>query len=219
MPQPAVPMAKVTLQGVVGPTPWATSLWFRRTADDVPTGVAITDFLTAAKGLYLAGGLPTAFGELNATTTTLGALRVDFYQASSAVSVSNGTITGMGGVGTIGSQAPASTAVVATLLTNLMNRSGRGRMYFPATAAIAGANGYLLTTASCTDLAAGLGDFIDDLNVLDNNDSIGQLTAVVRSLHATAANPITSVRVDNRPDRQEHREKNLVPSRSIANIS
>jgi hypothetical protein len=212
-------MAKITLQGVVGPTPWATSLWFQRTVNTVPTGTAIDDFLTAVKGLYLAGGFPAAFGELNATTTTLGALRVDFYQSSSAVSVSNGTVTGMGGVGTVGSQAPASTAVVATLLTSLMNRSGRGRMYFPATAAIAGANGYLLTTASCSDLAGALADFIDDVNGSEFNDAVGVLTAVVRSLHNSAVNPITSVRVDNRPDRQEHREKNLVPSRSIANIS
>ena len=225
MPAPAVARAKVTFGGVVGPTPWATSIWFSRDSDLTPAPTNLDDALTAFS-LSLAGGdLLSAWKVLNYSTTILNSIRIDAYAPSSNASVASASQSFATGVGTGSATAAASQCVVATLLTGTQTKSGRGRMYWPATAFMAAANAYTFPTGVCSTLAAGLADWIGFVNGGDAFGDLGVLTAVVSSsgglkpvVRPPAVHPVTSVRVDNLPDRQEHREKNIVPSRSVAPV-
>jgi hypothetical protein len=99
-------------------------------------------------------------------------------------------------------------------------------MYMPATAGLADPHAFLFLTANCSTMASSLANFLSDVNAAAAFGDAGTLTAVVSSsgglrpvVRPPAVHPITTIRVDNRPDRQEHREVNLTPSISLAALT
>lgn len=100
---------------------------------------------------------------------------------------------------------PKSTAAAVTLRTALPTRSGRGRIYFPATGIPIGENG-LMVTANVQPLVDAMQDLVDEpflegsqLQVYSPTDGVSR--------------DVTSVDADRIPDRQENREKGLVAGR------
>lgn len=219
MPAPAVPRARLTFSGSIGPTPWATSLWFSRSSNLVPAATNIHDALVAALGFFNAVNMDGVFAGINSTTTLLTTLRYDYYLSGSNASVANGELDAGSQVGGVTTQSPAATCCVATLLTATQTKSGRGRMYWPATGSLATADGYRFPSSTATGLSAALADLIEDINSEDAEGDAGVLTAVVSSSSTGAVHPITAVRVDNIPDRQERRERDLAVVRATANVS
>lgn len=122
---------------------------------------------------------------------------------ASHISVHNFT----GIVGTAGSTAGWNgLSAVVTLETDRAGRSGRGRMYLPALAK--SCSGGLFVT---DDLGTVLNDvqaIFQGINGIDDNAP----HVVVFSNALSATNAVTSVHVDNKPDRQWRREKSIKPT-------
>lgn len=115
--------------------------------------------------------------------------------------------------GTGTSNHPAQTAMVVSLRSSVPGRSGRGRMYLPATgAAIAAAMQF--SSSIITGVAARSAQLVEDLGTSSYQD-VG-LKAVVAS--TAGARQITRVEVDNDPDTQRRRSDKLQASQTAIEI-
>lgn len=113
------------------------------------------------------------------------------------------------GTGTGTHNLPEQVCMVATLLTGVAGRRNRGRMYFPA---------YGCQIAADNQFASGLEAALSDAvaeffgNV---NNITGNPTVVVYSAAGSAARPVSTIRVDSKPDIQRRRV-NKEPATSTA---
>lgn len=189
---------------------WNTGLWM--TADTFPADpqTGVTTVATGAAAAF--SQLWTdELGAFNTADTTFAAASCRLYaagaKASSAYAIQPAAAV-LTGTGT--DSAPASQACVVTLQSPLAGRSGRGRMYMPATAATgAGADEHAFPLSKVNGLIPALVTFFiaTEALTLDNSHA---LAPVVRSLKMGTVHPFKQFRVDTRPDRQEHRERGLV---------
>jgi hypothetical protein len=108
--------------------------------------------------------------------------------------------------GTSASHAALQQCVVLTLNTGLSGRRNRGRMYWPATGLVTTADGCWGGSAW-----ANLADAF--YAVFSSSGAIGALSiAVVVSQTGTTSHPITTIKVDNKPDIQRRRANKLAAS-------
>lgn len=220
---PNVPRAKITLSGGIAGGKWASSVWFKRDSDTLPS----TDMNTVADALWALFNTDVfaAWAPFSATSTNIAALDLAIYHPESNAAYALGTHAVSGGAATATTTSAASQAIVLTLLSAQVGKVGRGRMYLPATAGLTLSPAYAFNPTLVTALVAAMADWLGDCPAAFDGNGMGDVAASVSSGGSSlegglgpAMYPLVSVRADNRPDRQEHREKGLTFSSSIANI-
>lgn len=198
---------------IAGGGRWATGLWC--TTDTFPSDPqagcqsAATGAAAAFSALWQNG-----VGAFNATDTNFLAASCRLYAAGATASTAVAqAATPAADAGTGFGSSAASTSCVVTLQSPQAGRSGRGRMYMPATAAT-GLNAELhqFLAANMTALMPALVTFFIAIEALSLDDS-HVLTPVVRSPKMNTVHPFKRFSVDTRPDRQEHRERGIVFSK------
>lgn len=192
-------VARVVIGGsVAGGEEWSTGFWLSSGADaqtilNAIDNEAIEPFWNTIKSFvwdsfhldyikvyaYKAGGNVASSMAMKAETLT-------------------GTLTGTG--------SPFSTALVATLLSAVPGRSGRGRMYLPYHLAF-GDTGHSDGTAPNT-----LGGAVNTMLSTIRGNADGLTPVIVSRTHSTAT-PITAVRMDDLPDSQRRRDESLTATR------
>ena len=217
--QPAVARVKATLGGSIGGSPFQAATWFISdgTGTKSPSDLAIDASAAAA---FNSGGMKSAFAGINHTSTQWQTLRLDYYPASSAAILVSGLKTGIAQSGVQTSVSAASQCMVITGLSSTAGRSGKSRTFLPATSGMGGGGQPFEFAASLTlaMLTAWQG-WLNQINAAPAFIGCGKLRAAVQSLTLGQMAPITSVRVDSRPDRQEHREKRLVFGQTTLSIT
>lgn len=147
---------------------------------------------------------------LNRPDMAITAYDVYYYMGGVAVSHQSAVVNHPGI--TNGTNMPLQMACVLTLRSALSTRSGRGRIYLPATAQPLQTANYLMTAApvnACVDALATWFTFIK---------SVSPLAAVVVSQTHSNTQPIVSVDANLVPDTQRRRANRLTSSRHSANV-
>lgn len=102
------------------------------------------------------------------------------------------------GQGTGSNSAPLQVSMVVSLLTAFAGRRSRGRMYLPASG-LAYDNHQFESTV-VTQVATEMGNFLTNVSAISG---VGSTSVVSRT--AGTSTPITSLRVDSKPDIQRRR--------------
>lgn len=213
---PTVPTVSVTIGGKIGGVaPWDCTLWFGG-ADP------LLDVQACVAGMAVS--FPAAidpfgneFAQLNDTSTTLQQATIRGYTPGSSAAVVQVTaVPGSPIVGATAPGGPASQAFVTTLNTKYPGRSGRGRLYWPATALLQGDHGYTLVQAQ--NLAQVTRNLYTALSDSSGQLAGGPVVGVVRSLTMGATHTIVAISTNTQPDRQEHRERHLTFQRVQLNF-
>lgn len=218
MAAPAVPRIRLAFEGTIGGAPWATAYWLSATTLTPPSAADLATFASGQGSAFVAGPGST-WRALNYSTTIFDSVRADWYAASSSASSVNANPGGFASAGTATNTSAASQSICTSLYTATASRRGRGRMYWPATGNLgSAAQHYGFTSTQVGTWATAFAAML--ANVLSSNPftAFGTLTPVVQSLTAGQVFPITTVLADTRPDRQEHREKTLLWTRSSATV-
>jgi len=126
-------------------------------------------------------------------------VRVYFYVNGGDTATLIGTAPIAGAVGTSTQPGPLQCCMVATLNTGAAGRRARGRMYLPANG-VGFTAAHQFPTTRTQPLVNSLAAFFEDINA----DGISGQASVI-SLAGTAARPITSISIDQRPDVQRRR--------------
>ena len=200
----------MTFLGSIGGAPFNCAFWF--TSDGTGTH-ASADLATDANAVITGFGFPnirTSWANFNHVATQIQQLRLDYYAASSAAVLASGVKTGIALSGTVSSASAASQSIVCTSISGLAGRSGKGRTYWPATGGISSATPpYEFTSANTLLFSGNVADWLSAINAAAAFVGSGKLRASVQSLRLGVMTPTLSVKVDGRPDRQEHRESKL----------
>jgi len=207
---PNVPRARITFIGSIGGAPFNFAWWF--TSDGTGTHAAsdVTTDIAAYIAFASFAGVKVNWQALNHTSTQIQQARLDYYNASSAAVLVSATKTGIAASGTISTVSAASQSVCVTAITGLAGRSGKGRAFMPATASISNPTSpYEYDSAKILLLAQGVSGWLSAINAAPAGLGVGKLRCAVQSLTLGVMSPVTSLRIDTRPDRQEHREKRL----------
>lgn len=216
---PSVDKATVSLQfggTIAGGVPWDCTMWFSPQDAGADLGEVTAGVLANANSAV--NTLWGAIAPFNSPDTALTSLTARGY-AAGATGTRLILFQSLGDthIGTGGGSGALSQAVVSSLYTAIGGRSGRGRLYWPATCALPG--GHAFSDAQCQTLANSLAAFM----VAVSNDVAqpleGNPVGVVRSPKLGTVNQITSVAVNTRPDRQEHRERHLVTTVHTAAVA
>lgn len=174
-----------------------------------PTQAEFDEAISTVIKPFVNTWLGAAWKPLNQVSTVATKLKGSWYlPGSSAASKISETSLNIAGTGADISAA-ASQAMVMSLLTDASGRSGRGRMYLPATAGLGvGANSYKFTDAAALAMMDATKVFIASLYT-EAGQPWGVNWPSVQSLKTGSLHAITRVRVDCRPDRQENRERGI----------
>lgn len=178
---------------------WACS-WYE-------TGSAITDdFNLQASNMVASvpfGTFLTSFRSFLAGDDTFDQVDIYYYDGGTAA-VRHGTAT-VGATGLGGTGVPKQNAAVITERTALTSRSGRGRMYLPATGGVYVTGGKLDTTK--------LNPLVDNLAALFTaRIALTLFPSVVSQTHSYVTR-ITSLDADNIADTQRGRRGKLTGAR------
>lgn len=208
MPQPPVHLLSTTFRGTIGSTDtWETVLWWLGGADSDQQQTLAQNMADDADARFRTlwdDGL----GVLNASDTTYDSCVARSYHSSQTAASAEAVTGSSSKVGSGAGFGPQSQCCVVSLATDVASRSGRGRSYMPATAALHGIDpNHAFSQAEVDALADAFDGFLTSMAGVSNISPAPAL--VVRSLTTGQANLVTSIRVDNRPDGQEHREKHL----------
>lgn len=200
---------------IAGVSPWDCTLWFG--ADD-----PLLDVQACVAGMAVA--FPAAidpfgneFAQLNDTETTLQQATIRGYAPGSSAALAQ--ITAVPGSPIVGASAPggpASQCLVTTLNTAYPGRSGRGRLYWPATSLLQADHQFLLVQAQ--NLAQVTRNLYNALSAASGQLAGGPVVGVVRSLTMGVTHPLVAIACNTQPDRQEHRERNLTFQRVQLNF-
>lgn len=208
--QPSTARVRMTLGGSIGGSPFQAAFWF--TSDGTGTH-APADLATDAAAAFAINSTATksAFSLMNHSSTQWQTLRLDYYPSGSAAILVSGSKTGIAQSGTNSNASAASQCMVVTGLSALAGRSGKSRTFLPATGSlIGGGQPFEFPSVQSTSTVTAFAGWLSQLNAAGSFVGCGKLRASVLSLTLGIMTPITSLRVDSRPDRQEHREKRLV---------
>lgn len=181
-----------------GANPWTCSFALKATDTSAP-GMAniLHERFQANDGLY-----EGVLGMMN-TQDSLIELTVYKYGAGGAVEQEGRR--SINGAGQQARSHPKSTAFCVTLRTANISRSGRGRVYFPATGADI-SDGGLFGTAYPQYILDGLYNLVQD-----TSEEMAGLQVYSRT--DGVSRDIITVDADRTPDRQEHRERNITAGR------
>lgn len=215
-----MPVSQVTalleFSGTVrGAGVWATGLWMTTGTFPADPQTGVQTVATAAAAAFddlWTGGL----GAMNTADTSFLSASCRLYAAGATASTAVATApTPSSEVGSGTDSSAASQACVVTLQSPAAGRSGRGRMYMPATAALGtGGEAHAFPVAKVNNLVAACVAFFIATESFSLDDSHA-LAPVVRSLKQGTVHPFKMFKIDCRPDRQEHRERGIVfPSRA-----
>ena len=214
MPTPGVERYKLSFLGLIHGSPWQTGCWFTTSASGIPFQVDLDNWLGAVDPTGAAW--KSRWQSLNSSQCVWNALKLDYYQAGSlAVAVTSTRVLTAAVVGSQTVESSPAGSLVATLQTAHPGRSGRGRMFWPATGAYTVASSPAgwpgsIVTGCATDLSA----YITSINANNSPTTTGDLTACVQSIHNGQLYTVTGLTFDGRPDQQEHRERRLTYFRS-----
>jgi hypothetical protein len=173
----------------------------------VPTQADIDAYAQAQNAIWLAGCSDNWKTFADVDTIYVG-IKSSWIQASHTGATIVGHSSVASKAGTNGGYGPASQCVVCSLRTGLTGRSGRGRVYLPASGALpGGASKYGYSSSAVTGLATQFAQHLHDVDAITSPAYFTGYVPVVASLHLAAANAVASVKVDTRPDSQEHRER------------
>lgn len=103
-----------------------------------------------------------------------------------------------------GSDMPLQTCCVATLLTGRPGRSYRGRIYFPYLEGALTAHQFVDTF--CSGMASDVAGWFETVKTASGGGFLPAVPVVMSSTKS-AMTPVTEVRVDSKPDRQERRDQ------------
>jgi hypothetical protein len=131
-----------------------------------------------------------------------------FYQGGVAVRHGHGS---MAIAGSSALQHPKQSCCVMTLRTALATRSGRGRMYLPATGAPMAGTG-LMTSATIDAV-------VDATGAMFSAITDATIKVVVLSQKTGITTPVVAVDADYVPDTQRRRRNKLVSSRHTSPVS
>lgn len=205
------PTIAVTISGKIsGLSPWDVTLWFATNDLEVSVSDAVTNFAAAFPAAIDIFG--NTWANLNDGGTTIQSCQVRGYAAggsgaiAQATTVPHSPIVGISAVG-----GAASQACCATLYTARPGKSGRGRLYWPATAALGA--GYQFPDTYVSNLALATRNLYQAVGAWQSGTLPSEFVGVVRSLTLGTTNAITDVACNSQPDRQEHRERHLTFTR------
>lgn len=193
---------------IAGTSPWAATL--ATTPSVVDEGnLNLPGYASAMDAAFANVWSPTLAG-LNATDTLYIGCTVRYYRANQTAA--SGMSIFQHAAALAGSSAgtgAASQALVVSLVTSTPGRTGRGRMYLPATGTLGtGADAHKFPAASLTTLATKLQTFFQAIPTMPFDGSHIS-DAGVRSVKDGAVRVADTFRIDARPDTQEHRERHL----------
>lgn len=206
MPAPASARIRTLFEGQIDQSRWSCGIW-GTVPTGVPSQVNMDTYATAVHTLF-SGNTWADLRALNAASTNFTDVIAQYYGPGSMAVSAQGQHTAAPVAGTATQAAAGAQAIVASLYTGTVSRSGRGRIFLPATGGFTGgAQPYGFPTAIVTSIAADIAVLIANMKTVLATDFGGPTDVVVQSLHLSSTFPITNVLVDTRPDRQEHREK------------
>lgn len=213
MPQPNVHMLSTTFQGAIGSTDvWECVLWWQGGEDSDNQLTLAQNMADDADGRFRTLW-DNGIGALNAADTGYIQCTARSYNAGSSAAAAEAITGGAVKAGTGSGSGAQSQACCVSLLTNHAGRSGRGRIYLPATAGLHGIDpNHAFSTSEVDNLADAFEAFVTGMQTVVNITPAPFLS--VRSLALGQALPVAHIRVDNRPDRQEHRERHLIEYRA-----
>lgn len=214
MAAPAVKRIKYTLGGSVHGVAWESAFY---ASYDGAIPVLPTDLSGYAAAVYslLNATWLDEWKAINDPSTNISSLRTDLFAAGSLAVSQSATFTDVPGVGSGALGSAVSQAICTSLYSDTPSRSGRGRMYMPATALLAGAgttSGF--TVARVNSYLAAFAGALADINGFEGPDGSGTVRVGVQSITQGQIRPVTTVLCDTRPDRIEHREKQITWARS-----
>jgi hypothetical protein len=193
-------LTRVALSGKLGATEqWVSSFW--------ATGHDASEASDSSAAAIIAASPFTGFRSqlagLMSGDDSFEALDLYYYDGSGAA-VAHGHATGHI-VGTGGGNHPKQCSAVMTLRSSLSSRSGRGRMYLPATGVVVIAGGEMTH--------GDIDNTVDFLAVWFGALAAGGFVPVVLSQKLSASNAVTRVDADYVPDTQRRRRNKLVTTR------
>lgn len=188
-----------------GSEKWRCSVWYRlpggipSDADLQTCIVALgtsfrVNFVAAASNPYKSFGMNTA--------TTWDVHSINVYDGGNLVKQVVEQGIGTPQTGTVGVASPNYTAMCITTLSTGFGRSSRGRIYLPFTANVNAATGAMGTNQTHID------NFRNALNNVGGAPPFSVVPTIV-SRTTTSTHDITRVRLDNRPDTQRGRIKQM----------
>ena len=150
----------------------------------------------------------------NASGTTFDGVICRYYNGGVLLGTGTSAISAVAGSGT--NRHPNYTAFVCSLHTDSLTRSGRGRMYLPATALVMenGTNGVFAPTlmAGYTDAVF---DMLDTFNTGYVDESAEGRVAVLSRTQGTIRD-VTAYSMDNKPDTQRGRNGKVVATSIVS---
>lgn len=176
---------------------WQTGFWsLYQPTDESALGTALAVVKARMDTFWTAHKVhvyPTyAITEYRAYSYAGGSTKSQFEQAITFTGVP-GTLSGNG--------SPVDTCLVASLRTNFVGRSRRGRMYLPFHEVCTSAG--MIGTGDPTPTATAVAAMLSGVNA----DGFGNVAVVSQVL--STPEPVTSVVVDNKPDVQRRRENRI----------
>lgn len=217
----APPVARIgfEMSGTVHGQEW-NSGFYASYAGDIPVDdEALTDYVAAVWALFTDAWI-ASWCIVNDPATFLTGFSAKLYEANSlaVAQQAQNTVATQTGSGAYGGA--VSQAICSSLYTATPSRRARGRMYQPATAALAGASANSGFAVSATNTyGSQLADAFTAVNALDGPDGSGAVRVGVQSLLDSQIRPVTRVLLDTRPDRIEHREKRITFARSTHTVA
>jgi hypothetical protein len=207
---PASWRIKSTIFGQIQGQPWNTAVWWSTTATGIPDTADLV-----AQGVAMGSNFATVrtqWSQINCSTTSIDSCRLDVYAPSSGAVVASGSTTsGFDSSGAAPQASAASQCLVTSPKSAHPGRSGRGRMYWPATAALPiSPNLYSYSLTRIQDFCNAVAGWLTAVNSFGGTTTVGDMQACVQSLTVGELYLITSMKIDGRPDRMEHREKRIV---------
>lgn len=208
---------RVEFSGTIGVAPWATTLALfslgSSDPDNYDENVYAQGMADQFRTFWNAG-----LANLNCTDTAFTKATVRWYQANSTAAYLQASAGPAGA--TVGNQTvsgPASQACCVTIYTAHPGKTGRGRMYLPATAALGSSPDlHRFKAADLSALSDAVQAFFIGVNGI-SPDSSHIFAPAVASVKDGAVRIWSRQSVDARPDSQEHRERHLSFTRITKN--
>lgn len=201
------PTISVTVTGKIsGVSPWDCTLWFA--TDDLGADLVASTAAFVAAFPEAIQNFGNIWVQLNDPGVTCTGATIRAYAAGSAAAAVQQSVNAAPVLtGTNPPGGPASQACCCTLYSQHPGKSGRGRLYWPATAALSGT--YQFPQVTSENLATATKNLYASVRGGGLNGAQSPWVGVVRSLSLGTTNAIIGFGTNTQADRQEHRERHL----------